>query len=187
MPPSQNKIPATPGTKGPSTTTNSKIDWDELGKAAFPILLPVGITGLGWYLYLQKDHQQSYEKLKKPSWTISSTKALLPLDLIAVAPVGYAAHLICKSVQGNDRTIALSLYGASLLSLVAGFSAFVKTTDMKCWLSVQTLAATLFGATAFAFYKIDRTSGLLLVPVTAWLTYGSIGMAATIRANPNPK
>jgi len=170
-----------------ATTSNSEIDWDEVCKAAFPVLLPIGITGLGWYLYSQKKEQHAWiEKLKKPNWVITCPKKMALIDLIVVSPVGYAAHLVCKEATGNDRTVALSLYGASWLACVAGLSAVLNTKNLNCWFAVQTLSATLFGATAFAFYKRDRTAGLLLVPLTAWLAYGSLSMAATIRSNPTP-
>jgi len=156
-------------------------------KAAFPTLLPLGIAGLGWYVYLNnKEQTEWFKKLKKPrcaSLLHDNPCLQLSLEVAFIAPIGYAAHVVCKQGVGNDRQLALGLYGAGLLVLAAGIPAFVKTKDLKCWAGVELLAAGAFGAAAGAFYKVNKTSGLLLAPLVVLLTYQGITFLAIMKAN----
>jgi len=161
------------------------VPWDDIKKAALPVAVPIGILGAGWYYFMQqKDQQAWFKSLKKPSWMIENSQIVAVIDLAAIAPIGYAAHLVCKEARGNDRQIAFGLYGAGLLALIAGIPAYSRTKDLKCWFGVATLGSALFGATAFAFYKLNNTAGLLLVPWVAWSIYGAISLAGMLQANP---
>jgi len=163
----------------------SDISWDDICNAAFPIAVPLGIAGLGWYLYMKtKDQQEWFDKLKKPSWVVSDPTIIATIDLATVAPIGYAAHQICKGVQSTDRQWALGLYGAGLAVWLAGIPCFVKNRDLRCWAGVTGLGAGVFGATAAAFYKLNENAGLMLVPLTAWLGYQTVGLIAIMQANP---
>jgi len=156
---------------------------------AAQILLPIGVTGLGWYLFSRKKEQQEwFEKLKKPNWYTTNPAISATLDLAVVAPIGYAARLALKEARGDDRRLALALYGASLLGFsVITIPTFMYTKDIKLWAGVTALTSGLFGATAFSFYKVNNTAGLLLIPAVAWFAYGAIGLFAMAQANPTEK
>jgi len=160
--------------------------WDDCCKGAFKILpaiaIPIGIVGAGWYFYSKNKSQVEFaSKLKHPSWMIKDQKVWAAIDLMVMAPIGYAAHTICKEAKGQDRKVALGLYGAGLSTSILGFYAFTKVKDVKCWFGICTLSAAIYGATAFSFYKLNQTAGLLLVPLTAWMAYVGVGYAATIQ------
>lgn len=162
------------------------INWEEIGKAAFPTLLPLGIAGIGWYWFTaKKDQELWYKSLKKPGWVMENPQAMSPLQLAVIAPIGYASHMICKEGRGTDRQIALGLYGAGLLTWAIATPAFGKTKDLKCWFGIKTLSAGIFGATAFAFYKINQTAGWLLFPLVIAETYAVASLAAMLQDNPN--
>jgi len=166
---------------------SESIQWDEIGKAAGPTLLPIGVTGLGWYLVSQKQEQISWFKsLKKPNWVIEDTQTCAMLELAAIAPIGYASHLVCKEIiaKSDDRKLALTLYGVSLAALVAAIPAYLHTKDTSCWFGASLLNTGLFGATAFAFYKVNPTAGWLLAPWVAWGAYGTLSMFAIMQQNP---
>jgi len=162
------------------------IDWEEIGKIAGATIIPFGLCALSSYMWSRKKDQEIWFKtLSKPSWVIGDEKVCSLVGIAVAAPLGYASHLVCKHARGTERQIALGLYGAGLLTWAAGIPAFTQTKDLKCWFGVTTLLAGLAGATAFTFYKINETAGLLMVPMAAWCAYSSISMAALIQANPN--
>lgn len=165
---------------------SNDIPWEEIGQAALPTLLPVGLFGLGWYIFSQKREQELWFKsLRKPSWVIEDKQICGPLEFAVMAPIGYASHLIMKEARASERQMALGLYGAGLLTWAAAIPAFSQTKDLKLWFGVSTLAAGLFGATAFTFYKVNNTAGLMVVPLAAWCAYGAISMFALMQHNPN--
>jgi len=163
------------------------INWEEIGKAALPTLLPLGIVGAGWWWFTAKrDQEQWYRSLKKPNWVMDNPQAMSPLQLAVIAPIGYASHMICKEVSlGNDRQIALGLYGAGLLTWAIAIPAFGQTKDLKCWFGIKALSTGIFGATAFAFYKINQTAGWMLFPLVIAEAYSMISLGAMIQENPN--
>jgi len=164
----------------------SDVDWEEVGKAAVPTLLPIGVMGLGWYYCSKrKDQELWFKALKKPSWIIDDQQITGALGTLAVAPIGYAAYLIGKEAGSTERQVAMGLYGAGLLASVAGIPAYAHTKDLSCWFGVSFLTAGLFGATAIAFYKLNETAGLLLAPLALWSAYGAVSMFATMQNNPN--
>jgi len=162
----------------------SELNWDCIYKTALTIA-PVAITGLKWYLFLNKNDQlEWYEKIKKPSWCIKDPAIKAALDLAVVAPTGYAASLVFKEGRGSDLQTATALYGAGVLLYLAGIPAFVNTKDLKCWFGISALATAVSGATAAAFYKIDNNAGLMLVPLTVWMGFETLGLASAIQGNP---
>jgi len=164
--------------------------WDDIcnaafSNAAFSTALPLGIASVGLYLYSKaKDQQEWFAKFKKPSWFISNPVGLSAVDLATLAPIGYAAHQICKTLPSSDRQWALGLYGAGLAVWLAGTQVFPKTKDLRCLALVTGSAAVVHGATAAAFYKLNENAGLMLVPLTAWMAYETVGVIAIMQANP---
>jgi len=166
---------------------SENIQWDEIGKAAPSTLLPLGLTGLAWYIFAQKPDQSSwFKRLKKPNWVLDDEQTVAVIDLATIAPIGYAAHMICKEVvaKADDRKLALTLYGAGLASFALAIPIYTQTKDTSYWFGAALLSSGLFGATAYAFYKINPTAGYLLAPFVAWGAYGTISMFAIMQQNP---
>lgn len=46
-----------------------------------------------------------FQKIKKPSWCVKDPAIKAAVDLAAIAPIGYAAHLVFKQARG--KTIVL--------------------------------------------------------------------------------
>jgi len=164
------------------------IQWDEIGKAAGPTLLPLGLAGLGWYLMSQKPEQHLWFKsLKKPGWVIEDNQTCGLLEFAAMAPIGYASHMVCTELlaKSDDRKMALGLYGAGLVAAAASIPAFLHTKDPSCWFGASLLTTGLFAGAAFSFHKVNPTAGWLLAPFVAWGVYGTICMFAVMQQNPN--
>jgi tryptophan-rich sensory protein len=158
---------------------------DDFFKAGLPALVPIGVAGLKWYLFLNRTDQLEYmEKLKKPGGWSLTPGARAAIDLAVTAPVGYAASLIAREARGADRQWALGLYGTGILVYLAGIPAFLNTKDLKCWFGVTALATAISAGTAAAFYKIDQNAGLMMAPLAVWMGLETIGLARTINANP---
>jgi len=159
----------------------SDVDW---GKAAL-IAAPVVKTGVGWYFHSKNQNLLDwFDRLKKPSWLITNPILTAALDLGTAIPIGYAAHLVSKEVRSNDRQIAMSLYGASFLVWMGSSYIYIRSKNLKSWLGILSLATGIFGATAAAFYKINKDAGLMLVPITAWYAYYAVGTMGIMQANP---
>jgi len=167
---------------------SENIQWDEIGAAAGPTLLPIGLAAAGWYFLSQKTDQHLWFKsLKKPNWALEDKQAGTWLEFAAIAPIGYASHMVYKEVlaKSDDRKLALSLYGAGLAASVVAIPAFMHTKDTTCWFGISLLNTLLFGGAAFTFYKVNPTAGWLLAPFVAWSAYGTISMFAVMQQNPN--
>lgn len=82
------------------------IQWDEIGRAAGPTLLPIGLAGIQWYFMTQKPEQHLWFKsLRKPGWVMEDwrqTGGLL--QFAAMAPIGYASHILQGNCGENRRS-----------------------------------------------------------------------------------
>jgi len=187
MPLKSNEIPSVKYHDISPIEPRHEFAWDEVGKAALPTLLPFGVLGLGRYLCLQrKDQELWFKGLKKPSWVLENQEIGGVVGLAALAPVGYASYLIYKEVAGGtERQVALGLYGATLVSWLAGIPAYTQTKDMSCWFGASLLSTSLLGATAVAFHKVNETAGMLIMPMAIWSAYITLCMFATMQTNPN--
>jgi len=166
---------------------SENIQWDEIGKAACPTLLPIGLAAAGWYFLSQKPDQHLWFKcLRIPCWAMEDEHAGTCLDFATLAPIGYASYMVGQEVlaKSDDRKFALGLYGAGLLASAVAIPAYMHTKDTSCWFGASLLNTSLFGAAAFFFYKVNPTAGMLLAPFVAWSAYGTISMFAVMQQNP---
>jgi len=154
-------------------------------KPAF-IAAPLGITGVAWYFYLKNaDQLDWFGKLKKPTFMVTNPTLAAVIDLATVAPIGYAASLICKEalVASGDRQTALRLYGASLLVWTASFPVYINSKNLNHWIGVMSLGTGVFTATAFSFYKINKDAAWMFAPLIAWFAYQTLGLMVTYQNN----
>ncbi|CAB3407906.1 unnamed protein product [Caenorhabditis bovis] len=111
--------------------------------------------------------------LKKPNWAPKDVRIYSAVDFLSMAPLGYASYLVYKNGGGfdyNDTRIALGLYGANIAIALATVP-IIKKKNLGClWKNTTLVHLTAAGA-AYAFYKIDRSAGLLLVPYALWTAF----------------
>ncbi|KAL3124427.1 hypothetical protein niasHT_007710 [Heterodera trifolii] len=103
-----------------------------------------------------------------PSFTRCCKYNYLLANTAATIPFGYASYLVYKIGGGfdyTDTTVALGLYGATVLSgcfLVP----MLKKQDTKALTANAVVLAGLSVATSVAFYNIDKISGYWTMPFT---------------------
>ncbi|KAK6730352.1 hypothetical protein RB195_007050 [Necator americanus] len=111
-----------------------------------------------------------WTKVKKPKWAPTDVRLYSVMDIIALSPLGYASYLVYKNGGGFDYTdtrLALGLYGANM-ALALTTIPLVKKKNLGClWKNTLLVHLTAAGA-AFAFYKIDKTAGLWMIPYALW-------------------
>lgn len=117
-----------------------------------------------------RDSIDWWTKTKKPSWAPKDVRLYSAMDFLTMSPLGYASCIVYKTGGGFDYTdtkVALGLYGANIVVALASIPLFKKRNLNCLFYNTALLHATAI-ATSYAFYKIDRRAGLLLVPYALW-------------------
>lgn len=133
----------------------------------FSAALALGIGGLS--AFLTKDSIPIYSELNRPKF--SPPPEIFPIVWsILFVLVGIAAAIVWCS-NGRELDSALLFYGAQLVfnfcwSLI--FFNFRAYLFAFIWLLALLV---LIGITMIKFYKINRISGLLLLPYFAWVCF----------------
>ncbi|EGT51300.1 hypothetical protein CAEBREN_00828 [Caenorhabditis brenneri] len=142
--------------------------------AVISSLIPAG-AAVAAFASFAKDQQAAdwWSALKKPNWAPKDVRLYSAVDLITLSPLGYASYLVYKNGGGfdyNDTKLALGLYGTSLAVALATIP-IVKKKELGClWKNTTVVSLTAAGA-AYAFYKIDKKAGFLLVPFALWSAF----------------
>ncbi|EFP11388.1 hypothetical protein CRE_09648 [Caenorhabditis remanei] len=137
-------------------------------------LIPAG-AAVAAFVAFAKDQQVAdwWSALKKPNWAPKDVRVYSAIDLLTLSPLGYASYLVYKNGGGfdyNDTKLALGLYGTSVALAVATIP-IVKKRELGClWKNTTVVSLTATGA-AYAFYKIDKKAGFLLVPFALWTAF----------------
>ncbi|CAG9538831.1 unnamed protein product [Cercopithifilaria johnstoni] len=113
-----------------------------------------------------------WSTLKKPNWAPKNPAIYGAIDLMTIAPLGYASYMAYKYGGGfayNHTKWAMALYGGSMICAFITIP-LVKGKNYVCFqLFRNSLIMHLTGAgAAFAFFKIHRKAGWLLVPYALW-------------------
>lgn len=135
-------------------------------------LIPGGTALAGAAIYMtDKGSVDWWEKLRKPKWiTPNIVKVSSVVDVLSVAPVGYASYLCYKNGGGfdyNDTRLALALYGANI-ALVGTCIPLVKKKNLNCLSRNMVLVHGTALAAAVAFFKIHKPAGYWMVPYALW-------------------
>ncbi|CAD6184304.1 unnamed protein product [Caenorhabditis auriculariae] len=145
--------------------------------AILSTLIP-GAAAATAFAVFARDHSVTtwWSGIRKPNWAPEDVRVYSAVDLLTVSPLGYASYLVYKNGGGfdyNDTRLALGLYGANLALALATIP-IVKNKNLGCmWKNTALIHLTAAGA-AYAFYKIDKTAGLLLVPYALWTGFYAI-------------
>ncbi|KAK6107064.1 TspO/MBR family protein [Brugia pahangi] len=107
---------------------------------------------------------------KKPNWAPKDPVVYSLFDIVTLSPLGYASYLVYKNGGGlhyTDTKVALGLYGLNTIFALTTIPLIKKRNFTSLFRNTVLLNATAIGA-AFAFYKIDKTAGQLLLPYAIW-------------------
>jgi tryptophan-rich sensory protein len=151
------------------TTTDTR-------NAVIATLLPTGVAVVSSGFIGSQRNLQAFSKIgKTPNWAIRDPRVLGAIDFAVVAPVGYASYLVYKFGGGfdySDTTVALSLYGVNLASVLVSSVAF-KSHSLACIATNTTLVHVTALAAAIAFNKVDKIASYWMAPYAIWTGYNA--------------
>jgi tryptophan-rich sensory protein len=151
---------------------------DNYGKLAKSVLVPV-VGGSLVGIFATRNSTEIYDKLKKPafappSWTF-------PVAWTSLYTIMGIAKYRIASKEKESKSAEL-LYDTQLgLNFLWSFLFFKWGLRGTAFIEMAALL-TLITLTAFEFYKIDRTSGLAMIPYIAWVTF-ALGLNFSIFRN----
>ncbi|GBP74449.1 Translocator protein [Eumeta japonica] len=152
------------------------------------IILPnIGGIANGYYFMgeiRQKGNESWYDKLKKPTWT-PPKRAFGPVWTALYSGMGFASYLVYREC-GGFTLLPLSLYGGQLALNWAWTPIFFGMKDFKlAFIEISVLSGAVI-ATTIAFFNVDQTAGLLMVPYVAWMGLATALTHYIWKNNPNP-
>uniref|UniRef100_A0A9J2P4A8 TspO/MBR family protein n=1 Tax=Ascaris lumbricoides TaxID=6252 RepID=A0A9J2P4A8_ASCLU len=173
---------------------------EDTKKAILATVIPGGaaLTAFGAFVN-DRDVVDWWTKKAKPSWAPKDVRLYSAIDLLTMSPLGYASYLVYKTGGGlgsfaiagegfdyTDTKVALGLYGANITLALATIP-LMKKKNLRClFYNTALLNATAIAA-SYAFYKIDRTAGLLLIPYALWTGFYAFLTYAIAKDNESPK
>jgi translocator protein len=123
-----------------------------------------------WYAGLTKPAFTPPNAVFGPAWTVLYCLMAVAAWRISIAPT-------------RDRQPALALFVAQLLVNALWSPVFFGFEAPRLGLAVVLALVVLVAATVFAFWRIERLAGWLLVPYLAWVGYACALNAAIVALN----
>lgn len=156
--------------------TNENVDTSmsrlkQIAGFAVSLFIVFGIATLGGFL-TNLSVVSWYPTLNKPSWTpAGATIGMVWTVLYTV--MGIAAWIVWRCGSGR-RARPLALYGLQLF-LNAGWSAlfFGLRSPGLALLEIGFLWIAIL-ATAWAFWKVSKLAGALMIPYLLWVTFAGV-------------
>ncbi|KAH7712303.1 TspO/MBR family protein [Aphelenchoides avenae] len=125
----------------------------------------------GWVVFA-KDREYAEICSFAPEWVPREAACYQGMDLLTMAPVGYATYLVYKYGGGfdyRDTAIALGLYGGmALLDLATAAVVDIKTRNHKAINAHSSTKFLVTAATAYSYYKVYEHAGYWMIPITLW-------------------
>jgi tryptophan-rich sensory protein len=123
-----------------------------------------------------------YQALDKPEWT-PPDRIFAPVWTILYLMMAVAGYRVWRGGPSKGRQDALALFAIQLaLNMLWSILFFGSQRIGLALLDILLLWAAI-AATGFAFWRVDRLAGLLLLPYLAWVTYAVSLNAAIWRLN----
>ncbi|KAK9502154.1 hypothetical protein O3M35_012741 [Rhynocoris fuscipes] len=140
-----------------------------VAKIAGATILP-NIGGFLGSIAVRSNYDNWYMTLNKPTWTPPKW-AFAPVWTSLYCGMGYASYLVWQSGDGfnGKAALPLGLYAAQLALNWAWTPIFFSSHSLKWSLVDIGLLTATAGCCAVAFYEVNETAGLLMIPYLAWL------------------
>lgn len=135
-----------------------------------PLLFFVlGTLAVGFISSLFGSSMQDYNELVKPA--LSPPPIVFPIVwTILYALMGFSAYLIYESKSPNKKTALLFYFAQLIVNALWTFFFFgLDAYLFSFWWLV--LLFVLVIITAYLFYQINKTAGLLFIPYILWLIF----------------
>lgn len=113
-----------------------------------------------------------YAALAKPSWNPPNW-LFGPAWTFLYVSMGVAAFLIWRLPSSRARTTALSLFVGQLALNALWTPLFFGAHEIGLALAEIVLLDLSVAATLFAFWRVKRVAGAILVPYLAWVTFAT--------------
>ena len=151
-------------------TASSSLDRDDLPGAVGAVVLvnlvgsapaALGGPGTAWFRSLAKP------AIYPPPWLFGVVWPLL------FTLLGVALYLVWRA-DHPSRRLGLGLFVAQMACNVAWTPVFFRAQDLALALGVIGALLLLAVPTAVAFYRVDRTAGLLVGPYLLWVAFAAV-------------
>ena len=103
---------------------------------------------------------------------------------ILYAMIGFSLALVCSAWGARGRGIAIILFVIHLPLNLVWTPIFFGNQDMQGGLIVLTLVDITLIAMIWAFWRVRRSAGILLLPYLAWVLFATMLNYEFIQANP---
>lgn len=145
------------------------------------VSIPLGLGLLAGFLTRSKSKGGWYASLSKPSWTPPGY-LFGPVWTVLYILMGVASWRVWKAGGGRQP---MALYALQLIMNLAWSFLFFKAQNLQWALfDIMGLLGVLVATTA-AFYRVDRTAGLLMLPYVAWVAFAAALTISLYRKNPD--
>lgn len=139
------------------------------------VALPVVVGSVSGFVHsIHREETKSwYNALRKPSFNPPSW-LFPPVWTGLYMSMGYAAYLVGKEGGWERQAVPLALYGTQLALNVAWSPLFFGAKKLGAALVDIGLLDVAVAATAYSFYGVNETAGLLMVPYLAWISFATL-------------
>ena len=147
--------------------------WKTLGQILLFILV-CQAAGLLGVLTTPTGETDWYQGLAKPAFNPPSW-VFGPVWTLLYTLMGYAAYRIWDlgTARPNVRT-ALALFAGQLVLNAAWTPVFFGAESLAGGAVIIVALWVALGVTTWAFFRLDRPAGALLVPYLLWVTYAAV-------------
>lgn len=124
-----------------------------------------------------------YPTLRKPSWN-PPARAFGPVWTVLYLLMAFAAWLVWRARDTTDVGPALAIFGLQLvLNVLWSVLFFGLRRPGPAVAEIAVLWLAIAG-TILAFWPLDQTAALLLLPYLAWVSFASMLNLSIYRLNP---
>ncbi|VDO24989.1 unnamed protein product [Heligmosomoides polygyrus] len=116
------------------------------------------------------------QKVKKPQWAPTDVRLYSIMDVLTIAPLGYASYLVYKNGGGFDYTdtrLALGVYGANMILALTTIP-LVKKKNLSC---VSRLRYSFYLSSSFFWQRYVYDCGIkrsAFPPSKLWSYFRSV-------------
>ena len=148
----------------------------------FPFAIAVGVASAAAGSLTEMSVHRWYVHIAKPAWT-APAKIFGPVWTILYAAMALAAWLVYKKEGWASAQKSLTLWGIQLIvnALWPGFFFALRSPRLGA-IAIMVLLLLVM-ATTVAFWRRDRTAGLLMLPYCLWTAYAAALTVAIWRMN----
>lgn len=99
--------------------------------------------------------------------------------------IGLALALVCSSWGARGRGLAIGLFAVHFVLNLAWSPVFFGTQNIQGGLILLCLIDVTLLAVIWAFWRVRRAAGLLLLPYLAWVLFATLLNYEFLQANPD--